>query len=136
MAVLIARRNNYGVKMVVTNTGRIIGGILGIIIGLLFVASPISGYIRQEASFYDPTTRLISFGFAILGVFMIIANIIQLSKKPASAVVAPAAAVTITPAPVKVISEEKTETENKIKCRFCKKSYSAEYNGCPYCKKK
>jgi hypothetical protein len=28
-----------------------------------------------------------------------------------------------------------TEGKKKIKCRFCKKLYSAEYNGCPYCKK-
>ena len=36
-------------------------------------------------------------------------------------------------------SRAKNETEDKrekrIKCRFCKKLYSAEYNGCPYCKK-
>lgn len=34
-------------------------------------------------------------------------------------------------------TKEKSEsvTEKKIKCRFCNKSYSSEYNGCPYCKK-
>ena len=36
---------------------------------------------------------------------------------------------------VKAKDEIEDEKENKIKCRFCKKSYSAEYNGCPYCKK-
>jgi len=127
MAVLIARKN----KMAET-TGKMIGGILGIIIGGLFVLSPIMGYVRQEASFYDPTTRALSFGFAIFGIFMIIGAIIQLAKKPASAV-----AVTTTSAPIQAVSEEKAETEEKkIKCRFCKKSYSADYNGCPYCKKK
>ena len=33
-------------------------------------------------------------------------------------------------------AEEEPVFEKKIKCRFCKKSYSSEYNGCPYCKKK
>jgi len=28
-----------------------------------------------------------------------------------------------------------SKKEKMIKCRFCKKSYSSEYNGCPYCKK-
>jgi hypothetical protein len=32
--------------------------------------------------------------------------------------------------------EEEPVFETKIKCRFCKKLYSSEYNGCPYCKKK
>jgi len=123
--------------MVVTNTGRIIGGILGVIIGMLFVAAPIMGYVRQEAAFNDPTSRLISFGFAILGIFMIIGAIIQLSKKPDSAVAVatsvPAAAVTTTQSSPK---EEPEIEEKQVKCRFCKKLYSAEYNGCPYCKKK
>lgn len=33
-------------------------------------------------------------------------------------------------------AEEEPVFETKIKCRFCKKSYSSEYNGCPHCKKK
>lgn len=35
----------------------------------------------------------------------------------------------------KVASKEKSE-DNKIRCRFCGKKYSSEYNGCPFCKKK
>ena len=33
-------------------------------------------------------------------------------------------------------AEEEPVFETKIKCRFCKKLYNSEYNGCPYCKKK
>ena len=32
--------------------------------------------------------------------------------------------------------EEEPVFEKKIKCRFCGKKYSLDYNGCPYCKKK
>ena len=31
--------------------------------------------------------------------------------------------------------ESNDKGEKKVKCRFCKKLYSSEYNGCPYCKK-
>jgi len=62
------------------------------------------------------------------------------AKGTTAAVAAPAAvatpiAVTTTPI-VKSSSKEKKEIGNKIRCRFCKKLYSADYNGCPYCKKK
>lgn len=36
---------------------------------------------------------------------------------------------------VKTKDTNNTGGKKKIKCRFCKKLYSAEYNGCPYCKK-
>lgn len=48
-------------------------------------------------------------------------------------------AATTAPSTAPVAKAKKAETENnedKIRCRFCKKLYSAEYNGCPYCKKK
>jgi len=32
--------------------------------------------------------------------------------------------------------DEEPNEEDLVKCRFCKKLYSSEYNGCPYCKKK
>ena len=32
--------------------------------------------------------------------------------------------------------DEELDEEDLVKCRFCKKLYSSEYNGCPYCKKK
>jgi len=55
------------------------------------------------------------------------------AKTAAATTPAPVAAATT----VKASSKAETEIkEKKIKCRFCKKSYSAEYNGCPYCKKK
>ena len=64
------------------------------------------------------------------------ANAATAAKTTAPATTTPVATVT-TVAPVKAASKEKAETEEKkIKCRFCKKSYSSEYNGCPYCKKK
>ena len=31
--------------------------------------------------------------------------------------------------------QEKKSKEKMIKCRFCKKKYGSDYNGCPYCKK-
>lgn len=37
--------------------------------------------------------------------------------------------------PVKAEDSSENKREKKVKCRFCKKSYPAEYNGCPYCKK-
>jgi len=53
------------------------------------------------------------------------------AARPAAVTTAPAAVVTT----VKPASKAKQE-ENKIRCRFCKRLYSADYNGCPYCKKK
>lgn len=41
------------------------------------------------------------------------------------------------PAPAATANQKaEKQEEKKVKCRFCKRSYSAEYNGCPYCKKK
>lgn len=102
------------------------GNIIGIIIGIGLVAGPLIGYLRQEASLKDPTTQGVLILFAVIGAFMIINNIFKLIEGGESS-----------PAPAKTPSKEKSETEEKkVRCRFCKKLYSSEYNGCPYCKKK
>jgi len=108
------------------------GTIIGLLIGICLVVFPIFGFINKEASLSDSTGQLIGIGFIIFGALMVIGNIITLIKGPAQETAAPATA----PAPVKAASEEKAETGKKIRCRFCKKLYSSEYNGCPYCKKK
>jgi len=102
------------------------GNIIGLLLGIGFVVAPIIAKIREEASANDP----IIFFFAIFGVFLIVSNIIALTKKAV-----PVVAATTTQLPPK----SKTETEgnkDKIRCRFCGKLYSSEYNGCPHCKKK
>ena len=68
--------------MVVTKTGRIIGSIIGIILGIGFIMAPVLGTIRQEASMADPNNRLMAYGLAMLGAFMIIGGIVQLVRKP------------------------------------------------------
>jgi len=105
-----------------------IGNIIGLIIGIGFVAGPLIGYMNQEASLSDPTTQGILILFAVIGGFMIINNLFKLFEKEGSAA---APAVTT----VKSSPKAKAET-GKIRCRFCKKLYSSDYNGCPYCKKK
>lgn len=110
------------------------GNIIGIIIGIGFVAAPLIGYLRQEASLKDPTNQGLVILFAVIGVFMIINNFFKLFENGEVSSPAP-----ISPAPVIVPLEPKIEAENikgKVRCRFCDKLYSAEYNGCPYCKKK
>jgi len=100
------------------------GIIIGFIIGICFVFFPILGFINKEATLSDSTGQMIGIGFIIFGVFMIIGNVISMIKgEPASTF------------PIKS-SEETIETEKQTRCRFCKKLYSSEYNGCPHCKKK
>jgi hypothetical protein len=103
------------------------GNIIGLILGIGFVTGPLIGYLRQEASLSDPTTQGVLILFAVIGCFMIINNLFKLFEG------APAATTTVTQS-----SKAKTgaKESNKIRCRFCGKRYSAEYNGCPYCKKK
>src|SRR3989338_3116133 len=111
------------------------GNIIGLILGIGLVAGPLIGYLRQEASLSDPTTQGVLILFAVIGGFMIINNIFELLKKDET--IAPAATVTTTqqPSKAKTKAEDKSN-KNKVRCRFCKKLYSSEYNGCPYCKKK
>jgi len=109
------------------------GNVIGLLLGIGFVAGPLIGYFRQEASLKDPTTQGILILFAVIGGFMIINNLFKLFEKEPSA---PATTATTAPAQPAKKEEEPKEEEKKIRCRFCKKLYSAEYNGCPYCKKK
>lgn len=87
-------------------------------------------------------------GILFAGGISLAASIIYLvwassQEKKANAATAVVAAQTANVSTQKVSSKEKPEEteeepvfEKKIKCRFCKKLYSSEYNGCPYCKKK
>lgn len=105
------------------------GNIIGIIIGIGLVAGPLTGYLNQEASLKDPTNQGLAILFAVIGILMIINNLFKLFETGEVSY----------PAPVTAPPEPKTEAENingKVRCRFCDKLYSAEYNGCPYCKKK
>lgn len=113
------------------------GNVIGLILGIGFVAGPLIGYFRQEASLSDPTTQGVLILFAVIGAFMIINNLFKLFEKGEEVSVT----VTTVPASTTTVKQkaekhEEEPEEKKIRCRFCKKLYSAEYNGCPYCKKK
>ncbi len=114
------------------------GNIIGLLIGIGLVIAPVISYVNQEASLADPTNQLFMLGAVIFGILIIIGNIITLSKKETAL---PPVHSTIATVPsvhkVETKSEARDEDSNgKIRCRFCKKLYSAEYNGCPHCKKK
>jgi hypothetical protein len=137
-----------------------IGNIIGLILGIGFVMGPLIGYLRQEASLKDPTTQGILILFAVIGAFMIINNIFKLIEggEPVQVQAASKKKVKDEDEEDEEESEdeededeeedeeneeedeEESEKEKKkkemIRCRFCKKLYSAEYNGCPYCKRK
>lgn len=74
--------------------------------------------------------------------FAVIMNTIKKNKTPESAQPAQQiqplqpAQSSPTPQVQTTQTEVKSESGNKIRCRFCGKSYSSEYNGCPHCKKK
>lgn len=106
------------------------GPIVGLILGILMAGAPIAGMLMGEASLSDPKGRLIGIGFIIFGAFLVIVNIIVLATGKENLLASSSEAQS--PASAKV---EKS-TEGKIRCRFCKRLYSADYNGCPYCKKK
>ena len=75
---------------------------------------------------------------------MVIVNIIAISKGTDN-LLASSAPETKTPSSKsynqKLEDEEESDEDSdeevkKIRCRFCGKRYSSEYNGCPHCKKK
>lgn len=133
-----AEQNKQDTQKKVVKTGNVkAGNIIGIIIGIGFVAAPLIGYLRQEASLKDPTNQGLAILFAVIGFFMIINNLFKLFEN-GEAVSSPVASSQAPEKPV-APSEPKTEAEDikgKVRCRFCDKLYSAEYNGCPYCKRK
>jgi len=72
----------------------------------------------------------------LLCMIISISCIVWAGSKKEAAVSAPATAPANQPPKQKAEEAEEETKEKKIRCRFCKKLYSAEYNGCPYCKKK
>lgn len=78
------------------------------------------------------------------GIFFIIGFLVLYSidkkeaeqEKASQTVSQPSAPLNPTPQAQTAPAEVKSESENKIRCRFCGKLYSSEYNGCPHCKKK
>jgi len=119
-------------KVAQKKTGKV-GNIIGLILGIGFVAGPLIGYLRQEASLSSPTTQGILILFAVIGAFMIINNLFKLLEK-GEGVSSPSQASRAKVSKTK--SKGELSSGKKIRCRFCKRLYSAEYNGCPYCKKK
>lgn len=112
------------------------GSIIYIIIGICLIVFPIYGFINQEPSMMDSTGHLLGIGFIIFGALMVIGNIIALIKGPEQETAASAPVVQTVATAVKAATREKRRAKKMIRCRFCKKLYSSEYNGCPYCKKK
>ena len=108
------------------------GPIIGLIIGMLLILFPVVGMMTQESSLSDSKGKMIGFGLIILGAFMVIVNIIVLVTGKENIL------SSLSETPPREVSEKSSKPENsgKIRCRYCKKSYSSEYNGCPYCKKK
>ena len=112
------------------------GPIIGLIIGILMAGFPIVGFMTGEGSLGDPQGKMIGFGFIIFGAIMVIINIIVLVMGKENLL----SSNETTPAHSQTKERSEVEGENdsgdKIRCRFCKKLYSSEYNGCPHCKKK
>jgi len=116
------------------------GPIIGLIIGMGLVLFPIVGFMIGEASLSDSKGKMMGFGFMIFGAFMVLVNIIALAKGTDD-ILASSNDSTSSTTQSKTKSEVEPESvegeeEKMIRCRFCKKRYSSEYNGCPYCKKK
>ncbi|MCX6710247.1 MAG: hypothetical protein NTV63_04860 [Candidatus Woesearchaeota archaeon] len=140
-----AGQNEQSLKNPKPSTGnnKKAGNIIGLLLGIGFVAAPLIGYIRKEASFYDPNSQGWIILFALIGAFMIINNIFALLKKeentqPAVTPIVQETKDTAEP-PSKenpVAKKESEKSADKVRCRYCDKLYNANYNGCPYCKKK
>lgn len=119
------------------------GPIIGLILGIGFVVFPMIGFFIGESSLQDSQGKLIGFGFMIFGAIMVIINIIVLATGKENLLslsnetsTAPVTAVTVKSSSRKDESDEEEPAEKMIRCRFCKRKYYADYNGCPYCKKK
>ncbi|MEK6885609.1 MAG: hypothetical protein AABX17_01430 [Nanoarchaeota archaeon] len=116
------------------------GPIIGLILGILMAGFPIIGFMIGEASLADSQGKMIGYGFIAFGVFMIVVNIIVLATGKENLLAGENDAKTesapIPIARVKTEDDSSAKFSQNVRCRFCKKTYSAEYNGCPYCKKK
>ena len=109
------------------------GPIIGLIIGILMAGFPIVGFMMGEGSLSDPQGKMIGFGFIIFGAFMVIVNILVLVTGKENLLASNSSPQTAT---IHSKSSKEESTEDTIRCRFCGKRYSSEYNGCPHCKKK
>ena len=114
------------------------GPIIGLIIGIGLVVFPTMGFLMKEASLSDPKGQIMGIGFIVFGALMVVVNILALVKGTDNLLAesphaAPPATVSQSHSKVKA---EVEDVKDKIRCRFCNKLYSSEYNGCPYCKKK
>ena len=120
------------------------GIIVGIVIGAIFVISGLMFFASSEAARIDSTSRFIVIGCMIFGAYLVLNNIIDIvQKNPAvmknSEQQAPTQEQVSTAKPASKAKSEKSSSEqesNRVRCRFCGKKYSTDYNGCPYCKKK
>jgi len=120
------------------------GIIVGIVIGAIFVISGLMFFANPESASVDSTGRFIMIGCIIFGAYLALNNIIDIvQKNPAvmknSEQQAPTQEQVSTAKPASKAKSEKSSSEqesNRVRCRFCGKKYSTDYNGCPYCKKK
>ena len=111
-----------------TETRKVMPGqIIGLLLGIGFLFSGIFG----DFSLMD-SPQMYSFGFLAVGLFFIISNIITLAK--GGQIIKTSGNATV--APAKVSRQSDDEESDRVRCRFCGKKYSADYNGCPHCKKR
>ena len=112
-----------------------VGPTIGLIIGAIIFVLGMMAITSPEAASADSANRSIVIVGCIIGFSMVVLNIMNLvEKKPAQA-----ASVQAKTSISKISSKNSSESEEtgtRIRCRFCGKKYSTEYNGCPYCKKK
>ena len=112
------------------------GQIIGLLIGAGLILFPIVGFVTNEASMLDSKGKMIGIGFIVFGAFMVLVNIIGMVKGTDDLL---ATNETVVASPVQSrasVEVPEVVVGNKVRCRFCKKLYSAEYNGCPHCKRK
>ena len=110
------------------------GQIIGLLIGAGLMLFPIIGFMIGEASLSDPKGKMIGIGFIIFGAFMVIVNIIGLIKGTDNLLESSSNSREKEVPKIESVKEE--SHAGKVRCRFCGKLYSSEYNGCPHCKKK
>ena len=112
------------------------GQIIGLIIGAGLILFPIIGFMIGEGSLSDPKGKMMGIGFIIFGAFMVIVNVIGLMMGTDNLLKGSMRSNSQEKESAKVESAKEESSAGKIRCRFCGKLYSSEYNGCPHCKKK
>lgn len=112
------------------------GVIVGLIFGIIFMAFPTIGFMTNEASLSNSQGQIIGIGFIVFGAIMFIVNVLCLIKGTDN-LFASSDNMPNNPSSARIEkNSEINSNTNEIRCRFCKKLYSSEYNGCPHCKKK